>query len=209
MPIDLSAFEEGVREYWEEIGRRAVHVQTRERAFSQLAPHYASHTPPHFTREDLRQIMEWKHTDARWFNRAMEGINAASNEKIIHVTSNIPSNARSAVQRYIGAFYGVGVASVSAILTVARPDLYAVIDVFPLLAIDHYYTFPWIDRMARNKGGQLQPGYPDYPSYVGFCRKRASELTKTSGQEWTPRKIDMALWGVGKKVSGSKHVACH
>jgi hypothetical protein len=208
MPLSLPEFEEGVREYWREIASRHCHVQAREEAFDKLAAAYSVKNPPHFNRAELRRIMEWKHTDVRWFNRAMEGINAASDARILQVTSNIPSEPPLAVQQFNGAFHGVGVASVSAILTAARPDLYAVIDVFALIAIDRYYTFSWIDRMARNKDGQLQPTYSDYPSYVECCRVRARELSKGSGQEWTARRVDMALWGVGKKLSANKRVAC-
>src|SRR5947207_4022186 len=147
MLVSLGEFEQGLREYWSEIDRRARHVQAREQAFDDLAAAYAGKTPPHFNRAELTQIMEWKHTDARWFNRAMQGINAVSDAKIAQITSNISADPRLAIQGFNGAFHGVGVASASAILTGARPDLYAVIDVFALIAIDHHYTFSWIDRM--------------------------------------------------------------
>lgn len=209
MPLALVEFEQGVKEYWEEMKRRAPHVQAREHAFPQLALRYASRTPPHFTRDDLKQIMEWKHTDVRWFNRAMEGINQASDEKITSVTTGFGKlDVSAAIRPLIGAFYGVGVASVSAILAAARPDLYAVIDVFALKAIDRHYTFPWIDRMNRNKKGDLEPTYQDYPSYVDFCRKRAGELAKASGEEWTPRRVEMALWAIGKRFDGDHDVRC-
>jgi hypothetical protein len=208
MPLDLNSFELGVQQYWDEIGRRAPHVQAREHAFSQLAQRYAGRNPQHFTREDIGLIMEWKHTDIRWFNRAMKGINEATDEKIVRVTSGVAFDAERAVQPFIRAFHGVGVASVSAILTAARPDLYAVIDAFVLIGIDHYYTFPWIDRMGRGKEGQLVPEYADYPAYVNFCRIRAKELGKGSKREWTPREVEMALWAVGKKLS-TGGVSCY
>src|SRR5215469_3199210 len=121
MPLNLAAFEEGVQNYWTEIDRRSPQVQAREHAFANLAVAYLTRNPPYFNRAELKRIMEWKHTDARWFNRAMEGINAASDERIVHVTANVPYDPKLAVQRFHGAFHGVGVASVSAILTAARP----------------------------------------------------------------------------------------
>jgi len=208
MVLGLEVFERGVQEYWQERARRAPHIQARERAFPDLALRYASRTPQHFIRDDLRQIMEWKHTDIRWFNRAMKGIEEESDEKIIRVTSGIAFDVTSTVRPFVRAFYGVGVASVSAILTAARPDLYAVIDAFVLIAVDHHYTFAWIDRIRRNKDGELEPEYSDYPSYVDFCRIRAKELTKASNKEWTPRKVEMSLWAIGKKLSDDKHVTC-
>src|SRR5437016_5331864 len=113
MLVSLGEFEQGLREYWSEIDRRARHVKAREQAFDDLAAAYAGKTPPHFNRAELTQIMEWKHTDARWFNRAMQGINAISDAKIAQITSNISADPRLAVQGFNGAFHGVGVASAS------------------------------------------------------------------------------------------------
>jgi len=98
MVLGLEVFERGVQEYWQEIARRAPHIQARERAFPALSLRYASRTPQHFIRDDLRQIMEWKHTDIRWFNRAMKGIEEESDEKIIRVTSGIAFDVTNTVR---------------------------------------------------------------------------------------------------------------
>jgi len=62
-------------------------------------------TPPHFTRDDLEQITEWEHTDIWWLNRAMEGVNEASDEKIIRVTTGLGRlDVSVAIRPLIGAF---------------------------------------------------------------------------------------------------------
>jgi hypothetical protein len=65
-----------LKNYWHEIGCRSREVQKCELAFSQLADKFVSRKPPHFTRDDLKLILEWKHTDARWRDRALERIEA-------------------------------------------------------------------------------------------------------------------------------------
>jgi hypothetical protein len=97
---------------------------------------------------------------------------------------------------------------VSAILTAARPDLYAGIDVFALIAIDHYYTFPWMDRVPRDKDGKLQADENSYAPYINFCRLRAGELSKVDQKPWRPRDIDMALWAIGKQLADRHSSSC-
>ena len=74
MALDLKSYEQGVRDYWREIGCRSREVQKRESIFAELAHKFANRKPAHFTREDLVLILEWKHTDARWRDRALDGL---------------------------------------------------------------------------------------------------------------------------------------
>jgi hypothetical protein len=209
MGLDLAAFEQGVRDYWIEIASRSQQVQARERAFPDLAVRFASRSPRHFTREDLEEIFIWKYTDARWRDRALEGIRQVKDESIILLTSRIGMHdVQATVRLFHGAIYGVGIAGVSAILTAARPDLYAVIDVFALIAIDHHYTFAWMDRVPRDKNGKLQADENSYAPYVNFCGLRAAELSKAAQKPWKPRDIDISLWAIGKQLADGHSSRC-
>jgi hypothetical protein len=203
MPIDPKGFEDGFQYYWREIGRRAPAVQEREKAFPELAVRFGTRKPPHFTRGDLVSIMEWKHTDPRWRDRAVSGIRSATDVLLVGLTSKIGQvELPRLVREFEGKISGVGVASVSAIATAARPDLFSVIDDFALRAISHYYDRAWVRSIYRDKKtGNFQPIYRDYIAYVEFCRASAVELSEATGQLWTPRMVDMALWGIGKKLA--------
>jgi hypothetical protein len=205
MSIDPEDFEDGLQYYWREIARRAPAIQSRERAFPQFAVQFVSRTPPHFLRQDLVAIMEWKHTDARWRDRAITGIQGVTDPFLIVLTSKIGQvDLPRLVREFDGKISGVGVASVSAIVAAARPDLYPVIDDFGLKAIAHYYDCSWVRSVYRDKkSGNFQPTYKDYIPYVEFCREIAAWLTKLTGKSWTPRMVDMALWGIGKKLQGA------
>jgi hypothetical protein len=202
VPIDPTGFEDGLKYYLLEISQRAPAVQAREKAFPDLANRFAARKPPHFTREDLVLIMEWKHTDARWRERAVNGIQSATDVFLVGLTSKIGSfDLPRLVREFEGKINGVGVASFSAIVTAARPDLFCVIDDFGLRAISHYYDPAWVRAIYRDKkSGNFQPTYKDYFPYVEFCRTTTTTLGKT-GQRWTPRLVDMALWGIGKKLT--------
>jgi hypothetical protein len=203
VPIDRKTFESGLQYYWLEIGRRAPAIQTREAAFPDFAIRFAARKPPHFTREDLVSIMEWKHTDPRWRDKAISGMRSAAEDLLLLLTSKIGQvDVPTLTREFEGKISGVGVASVSAIATAARPDLFSVIDDFGLKAIAHYYDRAWVRSIYRDKkSGNFQPSYKDYIAYVDFCRTNAAEMAKATGQSWTPRMIDMALWGIGKKLA--------
>jgi hypothetical protein len=206
MRPDLAAFQQGVRDYWAEIGRRSLATQDREKAFPQIAERFASRNPHHLTRDDLDEIIRWKYDfDGRIRNKALAGLDTVTDREIVRLTSQID---RLTLPVSIGwfrhKFPGVGIAGISAILTAARPDLYPVIDVFALIAINAYWVFPWVDRVPRAKDGKLEPDAETYAHYAEFCRRRAADLTKQAGVVWTPRQIDMALWAIGKQVSAGK-----
>jgi hypothetical protein len=144
-------FDRGVDAYWQEIGRRPAEVQQREMRFPLLAEAFAARTPPHFTRGEVEEIMRWKHTDARWRNRALDGLRAVSESRVNEVTSHAgavdcPVGAHRTLK---GMASGVGLASISAILAAARPDRFPVIDVFALMALLEYHPEPWHVRAPR------------------------------------------------------------
>jgi hypothetical protein len=198
MPLDAQDFERGVQEYWHEIGCRSTVVQKREHDFADLAAHFAGRKPPSFTREELMLIMEWKHTDARWRDRALRGLSQVNDRRLRGLTSRIAGQELDFLLDLLrGAIRGVGIASVSAILTAARPDQFCVIDEFALRAIDFHYRPHWL---RRGKDGKFVLDEKIYAAYVKFCREKASELTASSDQSWTPRQVEMAFWAIGKNL---------
>jgi hypothetical protein len=89
MAPTLAEFEEGLREYEREIASRSPEIRKREAAFPLLAAKFAASQPPQFNREDLEAIMEWKHTDTRWRNRALEGLQSVGDDLLLTLTTKI------------------------------------------------------------------------------------------------------------------------
>jgi hypothetical protein len=207
MKLQLKDYQQGECKYYQVTASRAKCVQDSEDNFPEFPALFASRVPPHFTRGDLEQIIAWKHNmDGRWRASALEGLANFPEERIAGLTTNIGENIEESIrpffcaQRCAGEIAGVGVATTSAILTAARPDLYAVIDTYALAAIYHHYNFAWLYRLSRDKEGKLIADWTAYPHYVGFCRAEAAKLWMVHKQPWTPRKIDLALWGLGKQL---------
>ncbi|WP_124715424.1 hypothetical protein [Burkholderia stagnalis] len=202
MSLDALDFERGIETYWSEIASRSYEIQARERVFPELAEKYSARQPPHFTRSDLELIFRWKYTDARWCNRALDGLSTVSDDSLRFVTGTISQtvSARDAARSLRHAIRGVGIAGISAILAAARPDRFPVIDVFALTAIRRYYDLEWVKNVPHDKDGKLQADEPSYAPYAAFCCDRATELSHSTGHDWTPRRVDMALWGIGKDL---------
>jgi hypothetical protein len=207
MNLQLKDYEQGERKYSEVTESRAVCVQDSEDEFPEFSVSFASRTPAHFTREDLQRIIAWKHSvDARRRANALDGLSKFPDNRIIGLTNSISDDIEASVrpffclQRFAGEISGVGIATTSAILTAARPDLFAVIDTYALAAIYHHYNFPWLYKISRGAEGKLAADWNTYPPYVGFCRAQAAKLKMVHKQPWTPRRIDVALWGIGKQL---------
>jgi hypothetical protein len=207
MKLRLTDYEGGILKYWSLVDSRSACVQDTEDEFPKLATIYASRNPPHFTRSDLEGIIKWKHNmDARRRTTALQGLAEFPDDRIIGLTSAIGDNIDGSLRpffcksRYAGEISNVGIATASAILTAARPDLFAVIDTYALAAIYHHYDFPWLYKIGRDENGKLVADWNCYPQYVAFCRAEAAKLTLMHNADWTPRKIEMALWGIGKEL---------
>jgi hypothetical protein len=207
MNLSIEDYENGFRKYWNVTESRSSCIQDSEDEFPEFPVIFASRTPHHFTREDLQRIIAWKHNkDARRRTTALEGLVKFPDNRVVDLTRNIGDNIEASLtpffsrDRFAGEISGVGIATTSAIITAARPDLFAVIDTYALAAIYHHYNFSWLYKISRDADGKLAANWNDYPPYVGFCRAEAAKLMMKHKQPWTPRKIDMALWGIGKQL---------
>jgi hypothetical protein len=205
--LRLEDYESGVRKYWGITEERSFCVQDSEDEFPQFKELYVKQTPPHFTREDLKAIIRWKHNvDHRRQVTALEGLAIFPDDQIMGLTCNVDENIRLSMNRFIspgrsaGRIFGVGIATTSAILTAARPDLYAVIDTYSLAAIHHNFHLPWVNKVPRDAKGMFAADWASYPPYVELCRNEAAKIRLIHKKPWTPREIDMALWGLGKQL---------
>lgn len=198
-PKDIQA---GIDLYWEEINSRSPEIRKREEVFPQLADRFSSLTPPEFNRSDLEEIIRWKYTDARWRDRALDGLSQVSDSEIQKVTRWITglNDPEKAIQRLNDFIKGVGIAGISAILAAARPDMYPVIDIFALAALEHHSKERWLRSLKRDEKGRPKADITAYPPYTLKCRQLAKSFSQETGVHWTARMIDMGLWGLGKSL---------
>ncbi len=203
MVLSLALCRSGYDDYWAEIATRPLVVREREKAFPALAERFRTRHPPHFTRDDLAQIIDWKYTDGRRRKKASAGLSRTSDAAIREATGQIatldePAMAALTLEPLI---HGVGPAGVSAILAAASPRRFPVIDVYAVKALCHYDPQPWCKAVKFDKRGNLCNAAAIYPAYVQYCRQVARRLSNVPDTpEWRPRDVDIALWGLGKNL---------
>jgi hypothetical protein len=114
----------GSAAYQDEMQSRSQQENNRDHQFDELASRYSSLSRPHFTRRELELILTWKHTHRRWLKAALDGLAVVSDSAIRSATNRIATidDPRVALQEMARFARGVGDASISAILTAARPD---------------------------------------------------------------------------------------
>jgi len=187
---------------WDIINQRPADVIERENWFQRLPAVCQSRNPPQLTRQELSEIIVWKHTDPRWRIKPKQGLDNLLDKDISDITiiafsDYIPLEFK--LQKLMGV-PGWGIATVSAILTAGRPDLYGVIDrnVLNFLAkkIGEWKEIIKFDRR----------GYPIltreiYKDFLDWIRIESSLLSERSRKKWSPREVEMALWAAGAIMS--------
>jgi hypothetical protein len=200
--IPLDELERGIRMYHDETARRSYAERERDRLFQAVPMRFASRQPPRFNRGDLEEIISWKYTDARRRKTALLGLSALTDVTIEQATAVISglSDPTAASRLLTGVFPGVGIAGVSAILYAAHPLSFPVIDMFALVALEHFEAPAWIVPLPRDNKGRPQADTSSYAPYTFYCGERAEAAHVESGKIWTIREVYMGLWGLGKSL---------
>jgi len=194
---DPNHWQSFVIKYWDIINQRPADVIERENWFQCLPAVCQSRNPPELTRQELSEIIVWKHTDPRWRNKAKQGLDNLSDKDISDITiiafsEHIPLSYK--IQKLLDV-HGWGIATASAILTAGRPDLYGVIDKNVLKSLAKIEE--WKALIKVDEKGDPIPSEQIYPDFVDWIRIKSLLLSKGSAKNWTPREVEMALWADG------------
>jgi hypothetical protein len=207
-PDDLKR---GLALYHEEMKRRSASERKRDADFPLLATRFRRRQPPYFGRKDLTDIIRWKHGDWKAPREAaIQGVASVTDATIRKTTGGIARTdaGLAALRGIVGLASGIGPATASAILAAARPDVYAVIDVFALKALCRYEPEAWHRRLRYDRKGRPTADERVYTDYVNTCRRLAVLMQRaTKSPDWTPRRVDMALWGLGKAMASRSPVS--
>jgi hypothetical protein len=142
--------------------------------FSDVAPRVRRRGA--YDRDDLLRVGTWK---AR--GRTLGRLSTNSDEEIAYISSVAFAAPESIGYRMLTLLHGVGEPTASALLTVWDPDRFTVIDYRALESL--------------RKAGELGAADPDYPAYLGLCRR----IAERCGCEL--RTLDRALWQASKDES--------
>jgi hypothetical protein len=193
-----------VRKCCDIINQRSADVIARENWYQRLPAVCQSRNPQQLTRQELSEIIIWKHTDPRWRIKPIHGLDNLSDKEISDITiialsDHIPLEYKL---RKLMNVHGWGIATVSAILTAGRPDLYGVIDrnVLNFLAKT---IEEWRKIIKFDRNGDATPTKDIYYDFLDWIRIKSSSLSEGSPKKWSPREVEMALWAAGAQMPKS------
>lgn len=148
--------------------------------WTQWPPLIAARTPPHITRAELLDAMDWKMKRGAW--RGWNVTRAQENSESDVVTFSALALAacphpRAPLEK-LCALKGVGPATASAVLAAVRPDVYAFYD----------------EEVAEQLPGHTPVKFtiPHAVAYMDALREKAAQLG------WQPQQVAQALWVVGR-----------
>jgi hypothetical protein len=147
----------------------------------------ASRASAHVTLPELVRVTEWKMARGEWRARNLVLVRGNEPESVIDTSagalSKIPHPTRPIST--LATLAGVGPATASAVVAAAAPELYPFFD--ELVAAQ----LPELGKVAWTLGY--------YSRYAEALRTRAREL----GGDWTPVKLERALWALAGGKAGA------
>lgn len=92
---------------------------------------------------------------------------------------------------------GLGISGASGLLSLMYPRDFGTVDQFLVKALRQVEDLPEAAALARMNPEGLT--IRDGVTLTRILRRKAAELTRALGGEWTPRMIDMVLWAVDRE----------
>ena len=93
--------------------------------------------------------------------------------------------------------HGLGTAGASGLLAVLFPEHFGTVDQFVVKALLEIENIPYRALLEKMNPESLSPR--DGAILIGIMKHKAEELrTNSRLADWTPRRIDMVLWTVGR-----------
>ena len=167
VPPDCASIDADFIAYW---SRRYPLGNAETRLFEEVGPSVADRG--YYLRDELVRVCRWKSP------RSASYVGRNSDEDIEDVSRlafRAPERLR---HRVLGLLGGVGTPMASALLTVAFPGRFTVIDYRALETLRAH--------------GESDEGWPTYGDYLAVCRRLA-------GADTTLRSLDRALWQWSKE----------
>lgn len=145
---------------------------------------------PHITHGELVRVTEWKMSRGVWRGRNLalvRGNDPAEVERLSEAALRAIPDPRAPIAE-LAKLAGVGPATASAVAAAAAPSLYPFFDELVAAQV------PGLGEVA------FTPAY--YARYAAALRERAGRL----GGEWTPVRVERALWAHagGKAGAGAR-----
>lgn len=120
----------------------------------------------------------------------MEALERVRLGLLVHDPKDIAGGLRLVCQ-----IKGLGTAGASGLLALVFPRHYGTVDQFAVEALRQVDGLPEAATLARmNPMGLTEK---DAVVLIGIMQRKAAELTREFGEDWTPRMVDKVLWTIG------------
>jgi hypothetical protein len=143
---------------------------------------------PHITHDELVRVTRWKMARGVWRARNLVLVQGNAPATVMDVSraalAGVPDS--KAPVAALAKLAGVGPATASAVLAAAAPEVYPFFDELVAAQV------PTLEKVAYT--------LPYYFRYAAALRERARQL----GGEWTPSKVEQALWSHAGGKAGAR-----
>ena len=185
-----AAWRDALASYGDVVARQSVaRLAELDRWFrDELPGAIAARPKPHVTHDELVRLTEWKMARGVW--RAPNLVRVRGNDARLVVDTS--TEALAAVPHptkpiaTLASLDGVGPATASAAVSAFAPERYPFFDELVAAQVPRLGAVKWT--------------MPYYATYADTLRERAAAL----GGEWTPTKVERALWASVGGKAGTK-----
>ena len=144
----------------------------------------------------------WKYGETRWYKTSIKNLEKNNSKDLFDIKNRIISANKDNIEECLKTAMevkGLGVAGAAGLLSVLFPQKFGTVDQFLVAALLRTKEFCASEKMQHIDNRRQSLKIEDGVYLEEILRKKSQELNdifKTN--EWTPRKIDMVLWCIGR-----------
>jgi hypothetical protein len=160
------------------------------------------------------EYFRWKYTQRNWYKTTSDELSKYEGklgdlDKIRLALLRIDPHEIKFGLKKAGEIRGLGMPGASGLLALLYPRHFGTVDLFVVERLSEVPDLPDAAAIARMQERALKakarkqsppaPGVRDSALLIDIMQRKAAELNTVFGDDfWTPRKIDMVLWGFGR-----------
>jgi len=147
----------------------------------ELPKEIASRSPKYISKEEITKLMRWKLMRGKFRPRLTELVQQNSEKEVKNTSEKAFKNYRNMKEaiKELSKLKAVGPATASAIMAASNPE---------------YYPFMADEAMESIPQFKIAYTLPAYLQFQESLAKKANRLSQGSDIDWTPHKVELALW---------------
>lgn len=144
----------------------------------------------------------WKFGETRWCKTSIKNLEKNNTKDLLDIKNRIISADKDDIKKCLKTAMevkGLGVAGAAGLLSILFPQKFGTVDQFLVASLLRTREFCNSEKMQEMDSRRQSLKVDDGVYLEKILRKKSKELNDTfRTSEWTPRKIDMVLWCIGR-----------